>query len=337
MKTDKYFKEREFRAKKVSDSRSWALGFHVSKFLENSGEVDTSSMLNCIYASSGDNVYESIDVFPETFTAKTGYKYFVSDHSIYEGDIVFATSDGTEKPIFGVIEWDDEMSDFVVKSLFDESSRLLINLCNIGSEPYTTLWYFGNIYDDPEVLIDMSRIEKAARVQDGEDEKSISEILEKVEDKDRRRSYESVIEAFGWSAKNDSDSSIEDSENSDLKEVTSSYKESGLVYGYSLRTVTEMVLEEVLKERTRQNEKWGQQDHNLTEWVAILTEEVGEVSKEACDYHFGTGLNGGISDTVGDSITQDVRLDRYREECIQVAAVAVQMVEALDRMRNWPL
>ena len=75
------------------------------------------------------------------------------------------------------------------------------------------------------------------------------------------------------------------------------------------------VLSEVEDERVRQNEKWGLQNHNPVEWIAILTEEVGEAAKEAVDMHL-ENIN---------------RVKQYRKEVIQAAAVAVQMVESLDR------
>lgn len=74
------------------------------------------------------------------------------------------------------------------------------------------------------------------------------------------------------------------------------------------------VLDEVANERARQDARWGQQDHDPPYWVAILTEETGEVAKE-----------------VADSLVQALDVDAYRTELIQVAAVAVAAVEALDR------
>lgn len=75
------------------------------------------------------------------------------------------------------------------------------------------------------------------------------------------------------------------------------------------------VLGEVENERIRQNKKWGLQNHNPVEWIAILAEEVGEAAKEAVDMHL-ENIN---------------RVKQYRKEVIQAAAVAVQMVESLDR------
>lgn len=78
------------------------------------------------------------------------------------------------------------------------------------------------------------------------------------------------------------------------------------------------VISEVIEERERQNKKWGQQDHTPVEWCAILGEEYGEVCKAALEAHFEH------KDPVK-SIAE------YRMELIQVAAVAIQMVECLDR------
>ena len=91
----------------------------------------------------------------------------------------------------------------------------------------------------------------------------------------------------------------------------------------------ESILKEVQNERLRQNEKWGEQNRNVVEWVAILTEEVGEVAKEAVDFHFANG-DVDVNLRAGESL-QRQRIENYRKECIQVAAVAVQMVESLDR------
>tara|TARA_R110002167_G_scaffold331706_1_gene538408 strand:- start:59227 stop:59535 length:309 start_codon:yes stop_codon:yes gene_type:complete len=95
---------------------------------------------------------------------------------------------------------------------------------------------------------------------------------------------------------------------------------------------TRDVLNEVHEERLRQNNKWGIQDHNCIEWIAILTEEVGEAAKEAVDFHFANVATG---DRVSSELTeQEQRISDYRKEMIQVAAVAAQAVESLDRQTN---
>lgn len=71
------------------------------------------------------------------------------------------------------------------------------------------------------------------------------------------------------------------------------------------------ILHDVAKERKRQLGKWGVQDHERPFWMVILGEEYGEVCRAVFE---GENSN-------------------YREELIQVAAVAVAAVEAYDRER----
>lgn len=70
----------------------------------------------------------------------------------------------------------------------------------------------------------------------------------------------------------------------------------------------------VLAERERQNLKWGQQDHDNILWSAILTEECGEFAQAALHERFG-----------------GVMKDQIRNEAVQCAAVALQIVECIDR------
>ncbi|EKO04744.1 MazG-like family protein [Leptospira interrogans] len=79
----------------------------------------------------------------------------------------------------------------------------------------------------------------------------------------------------------------------------------------------EKIIQEILGEREKQDQKWGEQNHNPIEWCAILVEEVGEVSKAALETHFKYDGKNDLSE--------------YREELIQVAAVALAMIECLDR------
>lgn len=90
------------------------------------------------------------------------------------------------------------------------------------------------------------------------------------------------------------------------------------------------ILEEIKAERRSQIEKWGEQDHSPIEWMAILTEEVGEASKEAVDHHFLNEIKALDSGRVVNEV-QTNRLRAYRKELIQVAAVAVSMIESLER------
>lgn len=84
----------------------------------------------------------------------------------------------------------------------------------------------------------------------------------------------------------------------------------------------ESIFEEIKNERLAQDAKWGEQNHKPIEWVAILTEEIREVSKEALEYHFK-------------KYYRDVdQLANYRKELIQVAAVAVAMIQCLERNKR---
>jgi len=79
-------------------------------------------------------------------------------------------------------------------------------------------------------------------------------------------------------------------------------------------------LEAVLSERARQDAKWGQQDHDPITYLAVLTEEVGELAQAALHARFGGPAADGL-----------------RMEAIHVAAVALAIVECLDRgLWTWP-
>lgn len=74
------------------------------------------------------------------------------------------------------------------------------------------------------------------------------------------------------------------------------------------------VLDEVFEERLKQLTKWGEQNHRVGDWILILSEEFGEAAKEANEIRF-----------------RKADPSNYRAELIQVAAVAVAAIEALDR------
>lgn len=79
-------------------------------------------------------------------------------------------------------------------------------------------------------------------------------------------------------------------------------------------------LRDVLAERVRQNKRWGEQNHDPFTYLAILVEEVGELAQAALHSRFGGPAAAGL-----------------REEAVQVAAVALAIVECLDRGRwEWP-
>lgn len=77
-----------------------------------------------------------------------------------------------------------------------------------------------------------------------------------------------------------------------------------------------LILRKVADELSRQDEQWGEQNHDPFAYLAILTEEVGELAQAALQTRFG-GPAGGVAS--------------MREEAIQVAAVAVAIVACLER------
>lgn len=83
----------------------------------------------------------------------------------------------------------------------------------------------------------------------------------------------------------------------------------------------ESAIQSIIQERTRQDAKWGQQDHEPMAWMGILGEEFGELCEAVNETHFNNGpearKKGGY--------------ENMRAEAVQVAAVAVSFIEALDR------
>ena len=91
------------------------------------------------------------------------------------------------------------------------------------------------------------------------------------------------------------------------------------------------VLDEVRQERNNQFDKWGDQEHSPIEWLAILGEEVGEANKHGLEGHFLYPPDGNYTEGMTKEDVRAYHLSKYRKELIQVAAVAVAMVESLDR------
>lgn len=77
----------------------------------------------------------------------------------------------------------------------------------------------------------------------------------------------------------------------------------------------------VIDERRRQDAKWGEQNHEPHYWTGILGEEFGELCEA-------------INETVFDNGAEARAKGGYenmRREAVQVAAVAIGFIEALDR------
>lgn len=85
--------------------------------------------------------------------------------------------------------------------------------------------------------------------------------------------------------------------------------------------VQSKVLGDVIRERASQDERWGfpQDGQSHTDWLAILTEEVGESAQEVLRLRFGSDKDKPVQ----------ARKD-LRAEMVQVAAVAVAWIEHMD-------
>ena len=72
------------------------------------------------------------------------------------------------------------------------------------------------------------------------------------------------------------------------------------------------IIELIIAERNRQDSKWGEQNHDVYKWLAILGEEVGEANKASLEENYDDLIN----------------------ELIQIGAVTVAMIESLERNRK---
>jgi NTP pyrophosphatase (non-canonical NTP hydrolase) len=74
------------------------------------------------------------------------------------------------------------------------------------------------------------------------------------------------------------------------------------------------IYQSIRDERTQQDAKWGEQNHDDMTWLAILTEEIGEVAQAALHDRFGGRAAGTLPD-----------------ELIQAAAAVVAWLECIER------
>jgi len=74
------------------------------------------------------------------------------------------------------------------------------------------------------------------------------------------------------------------------------------------------IIADVMAERFKQDKKWGEQNHDPVTFLAILVEEVGELAEAALHLKFG-----------------GPKAANVREEAVQTAAVAIAILECLDR------
>ena len=86
-----------------------------------------------------------------------------------------------------------------------------------------------------------------------------------------------------------------------------------------LNDTRSVIFDDIDDERERQIQKWGIQQHHALEWLAILTEEVGEMSQAVIE-----GWRARSEEQ------ENHTLKALRDELVQIAAVAVAALEDLD-------
>ncbi len=82
----------------------------------------------------------------------------------------------------------------------------------------------------------------------------------------------------------------------------------------------QLICDEILDERAAQDAKWGEQNHSPLAYFAIFAEEAGEVAKDVVELTFARSEH-----------KRKQHLKNMRLELVQTAAVAVAMIQALDR------
>ncbi len=100
----------------------------------------------------------------------------------------------------------------------------------------------------------------------------------------------------------------------------------------------DVVLEEVAEERMRQDEKWGEQNHPMRsgDWSAECSARSADGWKRINDLRQAAGelvWHGILLEEVYEALAETDPA-KQREELIQVAAVAVAMIECLDRRQG---
>ncbi len=75
-------------------------------------------------------------------------------------------------------------------------------------------------------------------------------------------------------------------------------------------------INDILAERDRQLQKWGEQNHNPYIYLAVLVEEVGELAQAILHTQFGGNHQGWVE---------------VRKEAVHCAAVGLAIIECLDR------
>lgn len=92
-------------------------------------------------------------------------------------------------------------------------------------------------------------------------------------------------------------------------------------------------VEDILTERSRQDAKFGEQNHSPADWMMILQEELGEFARAHMKvYYFATPEPGMTAEQrAAMRASFNAKRAHLRAELVQVAAVALAMLECCDR------
>lgn len=97
--------------------------------------------------------------------------------------------------------------------------------------------------------------------------------------------------------------------------------------------VTDKVLQEVLAERVRQDEKWGEQNHPDGTGISPEQQKLADQARAVCQQVFAEGRGDWahvLFEEVREALAESSPAS-LRAELVQVAAVAVAWIEAIDR------
>lgn len=103
--------------------------------------------------------------------------------------------------------------------------------------------------------------------------------------------------------------------------------------------ITDRVLTQVLAERVRQDDKWGPQNHrDGTGWDTTLMDgwsagQLADAARNSCQRNAEMGIVSWL-DILGEEVAEALAESdpaKLRGELLQVAAVAVAWIEAIDR------
>lgn len=96
------------------------------------------------------------------------------------------------------------------------------------------------------------------------------------------------------------------------------------------------VCREVIQERCAQESKWGEQNHPDGTGPTMTTLNRADTARRKCDYAHQHGVGTwrhALAEEYAEAMVESDPI-RLREELIQVAAVAVAWVEAIDRRES---